>query len=120
MNYGLLSPAVAEVWVVTAVKKVKHNRARTEVEGNTIAHTEARPAIQPQSEPTLLDVTHSDRRSCFLSTHHHSITVEAATVPVRTPDEFKSDIDELEKLIGDFKAASDAAEAARPQMKPKK
>lgn len=44
----------------------------------------------------------------------------ADTVSVPQPDEFKSDIMALEKLIDDLKADSAAAETARPQMKPKK
>jgi hypothetical protein len=44
----------------------------------------------------------------------------ADTVPVPTVNEFRDDIASLEKLVQDLKAESDAAEAARPQMKPKK
>lgn len=44
----------------------------------------------------------------------------ADTVPVPLPTEFASDITKLEGLISDLIADSDAAEAARPQMKPKK
>jgi hypothetical protein len=53
------------------------------------------------------------------NTHSHD-NPASGTVPVRTPDEFKSDIADLEKLVEDFKAAQAAAETARPQMKPKK
>jgi hypothetical protein len=41
------------------------------------------------------------------------------TVSVPSPDEFKADIAELDKLVEHFKAASTKAEAARPQMKMK-
>lgn len=44
----------------------------------------------------------------------------ADTVPVPSPAEFVSDVAELELLVTNLKADSDAAEAARPQMKPKK
>jgi len=44
----------------------------------------------------------------------------ADTVPVPTPDVFNADVANLEKLIEDLKTESLAAEAARPQMKPKK
>jgi len=44
----------------------------------------------------------------------------ADTVPVPAPCEFTAHIVELEALIVDLKAESEAAEAARPQMKPKK
>lgn len=53
------------------------------------------------------------------NTHSHD-NPASDTVPVRTPDQFKSDIADLEKLVDDFKAAQASAEAARPQMKPKK
>ena len=53
------------------------------------------------------------------NTHSHD-NPAADTVPVPTPDEFKAAIAALEKLIADLKAESDTAEAARPQMKPKK
>lgn len=53
------------------------------------------------------------------NTHSHD-NPASDTIPVRTPDQFKSDIAELEKLVEDFKAAQASAEAARPQMKPKK
>lgn len=53
------------------------------------------------------------------NTHSHD-NPASDTVPVPTPDEFKSDIAELEKLVEDFKTESAKAEAARPQMKPKK
>jgi energy-coupling factor transporter ATP-binding protein EcfA2 len=42
------------------------------------------------------------------------------TVPVPKPDDFTGHLVELETLIEAFKAAKAAAEAARPQMKPKK
>lgn len=42
------------------------------------------------------------------------------TVSVPTPDEFRADVAALEELIKDLKAAGDAAELARPQMKSKK
>ena len=45
---------------------------------------------------------------------------DADTVAVPSPDEFAKAIAELELLITHLKADSDAAEAARPQMKPKK
>ena len=53
------------------------------------------------------------------NTHSHD-NPAADTVPVPTPDEFASDIADLELLIASLKADSDAAEIARPQMKPKK
>jgi hypothetical protein len=53
------------------------------------------------------------------NTHSHD-NPASGTVLVRTPDQFKSDIAELEKLVEDFKAAQASAEAARPEMKPKK
>jgi energy-coupling factor transporter ATP-binding protein EcfA2 len=53
------------------------------------------------------------------NTHSHD-NPASDTVSVPTPDEFKADIAELEKLVEDFKAESAKAEAARPQMKPKK
>lgn len=53
------------------------------------------------------------------NTHSHD-NPASDTVPVPTPDEFNADIAELEKLVEDFKAESAKAEAARPQMKPKK
>jgi len=53
------------------------------------------------------------------NTHSHD-NPASDTVPVRTPDQFTSDIADLEKLVEDFKAAQASAEAARPQMKPKK
>jgi ABC-type lipoprotein export system ATPase subunit/DNA-binding MarR family transcriptional regulator len=39
------------------------------------------------------------------------------TVKVPTPDEFKADLAELEKLVEEFKVERAKAEAARPQMK---
>ena len=53
------------------------------------------------------------------NTHSHD-NPAADTVPVPTPAEFMEHIAELETLISDLKAESQAAEAARPQMKPKK
>lgn len=53
------------------------------------------------------------------NTHSHD-NPAADTVPVPTPSEFAADIAALETLIEDFKTASATAEAARPQMKPKK
>ncbi|WP_223479688.1 AAA family ATPase [Oricola indica] len=53
------------------------------------------------------------------NTHSHD-NPAADTVPVPTPPEFMEHIAELETLISDLKAESQAAEAARPQMKPKK
>jgi len=53
------------------------------------------------------------------NTHSHD-NPASDTVSVRTPEEFKADIDELEALIAAFKAAHSAAEAARPQMQVKK
>ena len=42
------------------------------------------------------------------------------TVVIPQPDDFTADIAALEKLVADLQAASKSAEAARPQMKPKK
>lgn len=42
------------------------------------------------------------------------------TVGAPKPEEFKADIDALEKLVAELKAESQTAETARPQMKPKK
>ena len=42
------------------------------------------------------------------------------TVGIPQPDDFTADIAALEKLVADLQAASKSAEAARPQMKPKK
>ncbi|NOE24829.1 AAA family ATPase [Ruegeria sp. HKCCD6157] len=53
------------------------------------------------------------------NTHSHD-NPAADTVPVRTPIEFQSDLDALELLVHDFREASKTAEAARPQMRPKK
>lgn len=53
------------------------------------------------------------------NTHSHD-NPAADTVPVPTPAEFSSHIVALESLVAALKAESDAAEAARPQMKPKK
>lgn len=53
------------------------------------------------------------------NTHSHD-NPATDTVPVPTPSEFASDLAEIEDLIGKLKAEGDAAEAARPQMKPKK
>lgn len=53
------------------------------------------------------------------NTHSHD-NPASDTVPVPTADDFKADIAELERLVEDFKAESAKAEAARPQMKPKK
>lgn len=53
------------------------------------------------------------------NTHSHD-NPASDTVAVRSPDQFARDIAELELLITDLKADSDAAEAARPQMRPKK
>lgn len=53
------------------------------------------------------------------NTHSHD-NPAADTVLVPAPHEFAAHIVELETLIADLKAESDAAEAARPQMKPKK
>jgi energy-coupling factor transporter ATP-binding protein EcfA2 len=53
------------------------------------------------------------------NTHSHDNSA-ADTVPVPSPTEFASDVAELEALISNLKADSDTAEAARPQMKPKK
>ncbi|SPL62480.1 AAA family ATPase [Ochrobactrum soli] len=53
------------------------------------------------------------------NTHSHD-NPAADTVAVPTPDEFTEHIVDLETLIADLKAESEAAEAARPQMKPKK
>ena len=52
-------------------------------------------------------------------THSHD-NPAADTVAVPAPHEFTAHLVELETLIADLKAESDAAEAARPQMKPKK
>ena len=53
------------------------------------------------------------------NTHSHD-NPAADTVPVPKPDQFVAHLAELEKLVADFKSAKDQAEAARPQMKPKK
>ncbi|HQS47159.1 MAG TPA: AAA family ATPase, partial [Xanthobacteraceae bacterium] len=53
------------------------------------------------------------------NTHSHD-NPAADTVAVPKPDEFAAHIAEIELLISDLKAESEAAEAARPQMKPKK
>lgn len=53
------------------------------------------------------------------NTHSHD-NPAADTVPVPSPTEFAADVAELETLITNLKADSDAAETARPQMKPKK
>lgn len=53
------------------------------------------------------------------NTHSHD-NPAADTVPVPKKDEFLEDISALEKLVEDFKTESQEAEAARPQMKPKK
>lgn len=53
------------------------------------------------------------------NTHSHD-NPAADTVPVPKPDEFQAHLAELEKLVADFKVAKEQAEAARPQMKPKK
>lgn len=54
-----------------------------------------------------------------VNTHSHD-NPATDTVPVPKPDDFSTHLAELEKLIADFKTAKDQAEAARPQMKPKK
>lgn len=53
------------------------------------------------------------------NTHSHD-NPASDTVAVPAPHEFTAHVVELESLIGDLKAESEAAEAARPQMKPKK
>lgn len=53
------------------------------------------------------------------NTHSHD-NPAADTVAVPAPHEFTEHIVELETLIADLKAESNAAEAARPQMKPKR
>src|SRR3546814_13223524 len=53
------------------------------------------------------------------NTHSHD-NPASDTVPVPKPAEFQAHLAELEKLVADFKTAKDLAEAARPQMKPKK
>lgn len=53
------------------------------------------------------------------NTHSHD-NPAADTVPVPKPNEFEADIAILEKLVEDLKTESSAAEAARPEMKPKK
>jgi hypothetical protein len=53
------------------------------------------------------------------NTHSHD-NPAADTVPVPTPNQFTTHLAELEQLIDDFKTAKAAAEAGRPQMKPKK
>ncbi|WP_133365514.1 AAA family ATPase [Qipengyuania sediminis] len=50
------------------------------------------------------------------NTHSHD-NPAADTVPVPPPEEFLEDVAFLEALIADLKAESQAAEAARPQMK---
>lgn len=52
------------------------------------------------------------------NTHSHD-NPASDTVSVPTPDEFKDDIAAIEKLVEDLKSESAAAEAARPEMKPK-
>lgn len=53
------------------------------------------------------------------NTHSHD-NPASDTVLVPRPDEFEDHLAELETLIIDFKKAKDAAEAARPQMRPKR
>ena len=53
------------------------------------------------------------------NTHSHD-NPAADTVPVPNPDAFREDLAALEHLIADLKKESEAAEAARPQMRPKK
>lgn len=53
------------------------------------------------------------------NTHSHD-NPASDTVPVPKPSEFFAHVAELEQLVTDFKIAKDLAEAARPQMKPKK
>ena len=53
------------------------------------------------------------------NTHSHD-NPAADTVPLPSPAEFAADVAELETLIINLRADSEAAEAARPQMKPKK
>ena len=55
-----------------------------------------------------------------LANSHSHDNPAADTVPVPKPEDFTTHMAELEKLIADFKTAKDKAEAARPQMKPKK
>lgn len=52
------------------------------------------------------------------NTHSHD-NPAADTVPVPKPEDFEADIAFLEKVVDDLKKAGSAAEAARPQMKPK-
>lgn len=52
------------------------------------------------------------------NTHSHD-NPASDTVAVPDPEQFQDDIQTLEQLISDFKLESAAAEAARPQMKPK-
>lgn len=53
------------------------------------------------------------------NTHSHD-NPAADTVAVPSPIEFAADVAELEALVSNLKADSDAAEAARRQMKPKR
>ncbi|RWG15394.1 MAG: hypothetical protein EOQ55_22505 [Mesorhizobium sp.] len=53
------------------------------------------------------------------NTHSHD-NPAADTVAVPSPQEFIMHLSELEALVADLKADSEAAEADRPQMKPKK
>jgi len=53
------------------------------------------------------------------NTHSHD-NPAADTVPVPTPTEFEAHLGELIALVNAFKKAKDDAEAARPQMRPKK
>lgn len=53
------------------------------------------------------------------NTHSHD-NPAADTVTVPEPHQFNAHLTELELLIADLKAESKAAEASRPQMKPKK
>lgn len=53
------------------------------------------------------------------NTHSHD-NPASDTVPVPTPDQFTAHLREFEQLVGDFKSAKAATEAARPQMKHKR
>lgn len=53
------------------------------------------------------------------NTHSHD-NPAADTVPVPNPEAFLADIAAFEELVADLKAESSTAEAARPQMKPRK
>jgi hypothetical protein len=60
MHNGPLTAPVRQFWVVSSVKEVQHDRARTEVKWDGLANFGSRVTIDLKGQPPCLDLSHTD------------------------------------------------------------